>query len=337
MATPGDSSDKKVAKSKLYFIIATVLLFLLALLWSVDGSFFYLISGPVVFFFYLGLRNLPNQQRERPHQRQEQPRYSNPEPSFGDRVESYIRSEQSDFNKSNSKLPPSRNTKRLFVGCIVVAVFGFFFISLIISIFASEDISYYEIAEQYYYSQAYDSAYVNYEMASKEDAQDDKPFIGMGNVAFDMNRFDSAVSSYNQALSINPDNSDIQYKKGLAFYYQQKYDQAAQTFMDLFQKDPAYFDALQKLGDVYYDQKRYEEALKYYDQAYANGVRNNWICYVSGYLYEVKGNTKKAIDLYKEALSYDSTEVDIYTRLGTLLPGSDGDFFRKKAAERSQQ
>lgn len=337
MATPDDSSEKKLAKSKRYFIIATVLLFLLALLWSVDGSFFYLISGPVVFFFYLGLRNLPTQPREQPYQRQEQHRHSNAEPSFGDRVESYIRSEQSDLNQSNSNLPPSRKTKRLFVGCIIVAVFGFFLISLIISIFASEDISYYQIAEQYYYSQAYDSAYVNYELASKEDEQDDRPFIGMGNVAFDMNRFDSAVSSYNQALSINPDNSEIQYKKGLAFYYQQKYDEAAQTFTNLFQKDPTYFDALQKLGDVYYDQKRYEEALKYYDLAYANGVRNNWICYVSGYLYEVKGNTTKAVGLYKEALSYDSTVVDIYARLGLLLPGSDGDFFRKKAAEGGQQ
>jgi tetratricopeptide (TPR) repeat protein len=329
METPTNPEQRKSAKAKLYFTIAIVLLFVLALMWSVDGSFFFLISGPVVFFFYLGFRNLPTEQKERP---------SNTGSSFGDEVESFIRKKRVDFGQSNPQSPQSQKTKRLFVGCIiVVAVFSLVFIPLVISIFASEEITYYDVAEQYYGSGSYDSAYVNYEKASKEDAADAKPFIGMGNAAFDMSRLDSAVSAYDRALSINPDNSEVLYKKGLALYYQKKYEQAAQTLTNLFQKDPTYFDALLKLGDVYYDQKRYDEALKYYDQAYANGVRNNWICYVSGYLYEVKGNTRKAISLYKEALSYDSTEVDIYARLGTLLPGSDGDFFRRKAAEGSQQ
>ncbi len=141
----------------------------------------------------------------------------------------------------------------------------------------------------------------------------------------------------NLGLTINPDNADVQYKKGLILYYQKKYDQSAQTFTTLFENDPTYFDALLKLGDVYYDQQRYNDALKYYDQAYENGLRNNWICYVRGYLYQEKGETKKAIELYKEALSYDSSVVDIYGRLGVLLSGSEGDFFRAKANEGSQQ
>jgi tetratricopeptide (TPR) repeat protein len=338
METPSDPEQSKSAKAKLYFTIAIVLLFVLALMWSVDGSFFYLISGPIVFFFYLGFRNLPKEQEEKSYQNHEQPRYSNTNSSFGDEVESFIRKKQADFGQSIPKSPQSQSTKRFVIGCIiVVAIFSLFFIPLVISIFASEEITYYEVAEQYYNSGSLDSAYLNYEKASKEDATDDRPFIGMGNAALEMNRLDSAVSSYEMALSINPDNSDAQYKKGLALYYQAKYEQAAQTLTNLFQKDPTYFDALQKLGDVHYDQKRYDEALKYYDQAYANGIRNNWICYVSGYLYEMKGNTKKAVSLYREALSYDSTVVDIYARLGTLLPGSDGDFFRRKAAERGQQ
>ena len=340
METPGNSEQNNQAKAKLYFIIAIVLIFVLALMWSVDGSFFYLISGPVLFFFYLGFRNLPSKQSNAQYRSQERPRYpgtSTSSPSFGDVFGSFFKKKQTEFTSNGPKSPQSKLGKGLFVGCLAVTMFFLFFISFIVSLFGSEEVSYYDVGEQYYSSREFDSAYVNYERASKQDEADDKPFIGMGNVAFEMNRFDSALVSYDQALQINSDNSEIQFKKGLILYYQKKYDQAAQTLTSLFEKDPTYFDALQKLGDVYYDQKRYDEALKYYDQAYANGVRNNWICYVTGYLYEVKGNTQKAISLYKESLRYDSTEVDIYSRLGTLLPGTDGDFFRSEANKRSQQ
>ncbi len=334
MESTNQPDQDKSSKSKLYFIIAIVLLFVLALTWSVDGSFFYLISGPIGFFFYLGFRNLPSKQKDTRYQDQERPRYSDTSTtttsSFGDAFESFFKKKQTEFTSNDPTSPPSKFGKRFFVGCISVTMFFLFFISFIVSLFGSEELNYYDVAEQYYNSQEFDSAYVNYERASKEDEADDKPFIGMGNVAFELNRLDSALVSYDQALQINSNSSEIQFKRGLILYYQKKYDQAAQTLAGLFEKDPTYFDALQKLGDVYYDQKRYDEALKYYDQAYANGVRNNWICYVSGYLYEEKGNTQKAISLYKEALSYDSTVVDIYSRLGTLLPGTDGDFLGEK-------
>ena len=337
METPGNPERNNQAKAKLYFTIAIVLLFMLALMWSVDGSFFYLISGPIVFFFYLGFRNLPSKQSDTRYQNQERPRRSDNSPSLGDAFESFFKKNKTESTSDDAKSPQSKFGKPFFVGCIAITMFFLFFISFIVSLFGSEDVSYYDVAEQYYNSRAFDSAYINYERASKEDEADDKPFIGMGNVAFEMNRFDSALVSYDHALVIDQENSEIQFKKGLILYYQKKYDQAVQTLTGLFEKDPTYFDALQKLGDIYYDQKRFDEALKYYDQAYANGERNDWICYVTGYLYEMKGDTKKAIDLYKESLSYDSSEIDIYARLGTLLPGTDGDFFRREANKRSQQ
>jgi hypothetical protein len=49
------------------------------------------------------------------------------------------------------------------------------------------------------------------------------------------------------------------------------------------------------------------------------------------YIYDTKGEYNKAINLYQEALSYDSSVVDIYTRLGELLPGADGNPYRSKA------
>ena len=55
------------------------------------------------------------------------------------------------------------------------------------------------------------------------------------------------------------------------------------------------------------------------------------------YVYETKGNNDKAIQLYKETLEYDDTIADVYSRLGTLIPGSEGDAYRTKAAELAAQ
>jgi hypothetical protein len=49
------------------------------------------------------------------------------------------------------------------------------------------------------------------------------------------------------------------------------------------------------------------------------------------YIYDTKGDNSKAIGLYQEALQYDSTIVDIYKRLGELLPNDEGNYYRTQA------
>src|SRR6188768_1747777 len=114
METPSKPEQSKSAKAKLYFIIAIALLFLLALMWSVDGSFFYLISGPIVFFFYLGFRNLPSKQSDTRYRNQERPRYSNTSTStsFGDAFQSFFKKGQTEFTSNDPKSPQSKFGKR---------------------------------------------------------------------------------------------------------------------------------------------------------------------------------------------------------------------------------
>jgi hypothetical protein len=54
-------------------------------------------------------------------------------------------------------------------------------------------------------------------------------------------------------------------------------------------------------------------------------------------LYIQQGNNQKAIALYQEALTYDSTDGYTYGRLGSLIQGEDGNYYRTKAAEYRQQ
>jgi hypothetical protein len=50
------------------------------------------------------------------------------------------------------------------------------------------------------------------------------------------------------------------------------------------------------------------------------------------YIYDTKSQAQKAIPLYKEAISMDTTRTDIYRRLGELVPGEEGNLYRQKAA-----
>ena len=91
-------------------------------------------------------------------------------------------------------------------------------------------------------------------------------------------------------------------------------------------------------GDCYYAMRQFDEALSWYEKAYENeGSRSRILCHIMAYLYDTKGNTARAIDLYKEALNYDSSVVEIHKRLGELLPGPDGEYYRTQAISLEQK
>ena len=91
-------------------------------------------------------------------------------------------------------------------------------------------------------------------------------------------------------------------------------------------------------GDTHYTQKNYDEALSYYEPAYENGARSRDLCWIMAWIYdEQKKDIAKAIPLYKEALTYDDTVVDIYTRLSQITQEPEAGEYRKKVAELQQQ
>jgi hypothetical protein len=52
---------------------------------------------------------------------------------------------------------------------------------------------------------------------------------------------------------------------------------------------------------------------------------------VLGYLYDTKGETERAIALYKEAVDMAPNKADVFERLGQLIPGPEGEEFRMQA------
>lgn len=341
---PNTNSNRQ-NKSKVYFILGYVFLLMMALFSSVDTSIVYILLGLSVYFLFLGFYTRPSQQNFR-----EPFKPSNKYPgaettTFSDTVKNIFQQKQSNktFSAKTVANPTTPEANRRIVTLVILAIFATFIIFFIGSIFSSsgewdESTLYFQTAEQNYWSGNYDSAYLNYRKAWRLNEEYVEAMVGYGNVLAVRKQSDSAIIMFDKALQLNPDYKEASYNKASAYYNQEKYNESIEVLKPVLEKNTDYYDAMLLIGDCYYALKQFEDAINWYGNAYENGgARSHALCYIMAYIYDTNGDYGRAIDLYKEALSYDSTVVDIYKRLGELLPNEDGNYYRTQAVKLQQQ
>lgn len=242
-----------------------------------------------------------------------------------------LKGQQTAYQPAN----PQRRSAAVAV-IIAVSVFTIILVVTLSSLFSDdgsmEAYGYFQTADNHYYNQQYDSARMNYRRAWQVNPKYAEAYVGYGKALVLQGQPDSAIIVFDQALAIEPDLKEASYEKAQVFANQKKYDEAIVILKQLVADYPDYEDARLTLGDCYYSQNKYDEALPFYESVYVNAnSRSHILCYIMAYIYDSKGNLPKAIPLYQEALQYDSTVVDIYKRLGELIPGEDGNVYRTKA------
>lgn len=341
-------TPKPPNKSRSYFIIGFILLFVMAATWSLDNSFVYSSFGAAVFFFFLAFYNRPGQaapgyQKRPGHYSSRQ--YSSRNKDIVTEILDSLKGKGSHATKAHPQSRPQQlENSRRFVMMVILFI-GSIFLIIIMAVLFTDDTTeevvyankFYEKAEQARYAGNYDSSEYYYRKALADDPENLDALNGLGILSLNRQRYDMAVNQFDDALRVNPDYQYARYNKALTLYYQHNYRRSLSETFDLLRRTPDYFEGMQLAGDNYYDQQRYDSAKYWYDQGYDAGLRNAWICHVLGYLYDRNGETPRAAELYKEALSYDSTKVDVYVRLGEIYPGQDGGFYRTKAAQLKQR
>jgi tetratricopeptide (TPR) repeat protein len=327
-------------KSRTYFVIGFALLFVMAITWSLDNSIVYASFGGAVFFFFLSYSNRTRQpnanyQRASGEHRQEKS-------TISDLFDS-IKEPKGQRSSKAKTFNPQLDNSRKFAMMVMLFIGGIFFIIVVSVIFADDSAvaeidstELYNKAEAARYAGNYDSSEYYYRKILKDDPENLDALNGIGIVSLNRQRYDQAANQFDDALRIDPDYEFARYNKALTFYYQKNYRKSLGEAFNLLQRSPDYYDAMQLAGDNYYDQQRYDSAKYWYGEGYTSGVRNAWICHVLGYLCDRDKETERAIELYKEAVSFDESKTDVYVRLGELLPGKEGDEYRAKAAALKQ-
>lgn len=324
-----EAEDDRAGKRKVWLIVLCVSLTLLAIFWSVDPSIFYILTGFSAFCFYKVLqnRNLDSDESEFKKTYQQQKEYY-PKPSFWDELKFVF------SNKTASRSPGNQN--RLVK--LVIAIFvGLIFLSVIIPILFSDgspsDYYAHQTGKDFYDRQEYDSAIYYYGIAIKNEPDNPDLYLERGNAFLNADKLDSAMLDYEKTLSIDPDYEGAVHGKGLVYYNRKQYKSAIEAGELAVSLNPECNDARLLVGDGFYNSSQLDSAMRWYEEAYAKGYRSAGLSHVMAYIYDNKGQTQKAIPLYKEAISYDTTRTNIYGRLGELIPGEEGNVYRQKAAQ----
>jgi tetratricopeptide (TPR) repeat protein len=305
-----------------------------AFFWALDRTLAYVLFGAACFFLALFVYNrfATADEHSRHYNRSEtqQQKYSPPT----------IRTPKSSTQPgAPASMPSMESLKGMAVIIIVISATAlgaaFFYFIWSAADVQDELLPYdaYNKAEEFYALQQYDSAYYYYKYACNHDEYLDEAWLGLGNTHYMQMRYDSALYFYERAAQADTEAFQPKYSIAWWYYARQQYQQSIDKISEFEADFQEQGDLWQLLGDDYYELGKHDEALPNYEKAYAIGNRGRWLCHVMAYLYDKKGDIQTAIRLYKEALTYDENVLEIYNRLGELLPGNEGESYRIRAAE----
>lgn len=337
MEPHSESEEHYARKRKLWRIVFVICLVSLSFLWSVDRSFVYFLLGGAAFSLFRTL----------------QLRFTKSETNTAipaeENYEAYAPSQswmiwedlKAIFRKGSSG-PQTPQQVKVFI-TLILAFIGFIFFSIILTVLFSDDSpdtyasDQYQKATDLYNNQQYDSAAYYYGQVLRNDPENAGLYYERGNAFLNADKGDSALVMYDQVLALEPQHEQAQFNKASIYYNRKSYRAAIDETKKILAYNPDYVDGMLLIGDSFYNQSQLDSALRWYEGAYVQGYRSAILCHLMAYIYDVKGQTDKSIDLYREAIGQDSSIVDIYTRLGELVPGEEGSWFRQKAAQLQQQ
>ncbi len=131
-----------------------------------------------------------------------------------------------------------------------------------------------------------------------------------------------AVDHYQTAITINPNpqwTSVVAQTLGYIFQENTKdLDAAISSYQNAYNLNPNDFDIYINLGNVFFEKGSYDNALVVYKKALEANPHNSRLHCNLGYLYWGKGNIEEAVKEYEKAIKYDNTYDIAYNNLGVI-------------------
>lgn len=147
-----------------------------------------------------------------------------------------------------------------------------------------------------------EEAIKHYTISIDKDSDFVEPYINLGILYSDRGRA-MAADYFNGALNIEPDNVNAMYLLGLHYQEQEKYDKAVSSYQNIIAVNPDYPHSYYNIGYIaLVYQENYGKAIEYMNKAIEVQPAFYRAYYNLGYAHELKGDYQKAREAYKKSL-----------------------------------
>ena len=164
----------------------------------------------------------------------------------------------------------------------------------------------------------YRAASNSFAKAVIKNAKDPLPYLLLGASLYWTGQVDDAISEYNEALRLDPQNAMAYQLLGIASGWKGDVPQAQAYFLKANALDPDKADTHMNLGSTYAVQRNLDKALEHFRRAAELAPREPLYHYQLGTLYEALGRDEQAEDSFKKALRLFPYYEDAQLSLGAL-------------------
>lgn len=149
----------------------------------------------------------------------------------------------------------------------------------------------------------------------EENASFSHGYASRGLFYYNAANYDSALSDFNKALKLNPENIDNLFNLALCHEKLKNTDRAAELFLTLTERDPGHSGAYFNLGNLQFKQRLFDEAIIYYTLAHHYNSSNASILYNRALAYyKIKQIKKACLDMTEVKKLDSSLANDFYEK-----------------------
>jgi tetratricopeptide (TPR) repeat protein len=178
---------------------------------------------------------------------------------------------------------------------------------------------YINLGDLYWNLKRYDEAETAFRKALELDPEDGDAHNGLGNLFSELERYDEAEIAYRKALELDPKFVYAHNGLGNVLTDLERYDEAETAYRKALELDPEYGDAYHGLGNVHRDLERYDEAETAYRKALDLDPEYVYAYHGLGNVLSDLERYDEAETAYRKALDLDPEFVYAHNGLGDVL------------------
>jgi len=180
-------------------------------------------------------------------------------------------------------------------------------------------LGFFNLANTYYALRKLNEADLNYQMAAGRDSSDDRIFNNWGTVLRDKGALEEAVSCFQKAIQLNPDNANAYHNLGNVLTDLGRIEGAIRCYQKSVEINPSNKVHYKSLGNALREKGELEEALNILSLALDRFPEDPEIHYSLGAALKAKGQLDEAAKCYRKAIQLNPDLSETYYNLGNVF------------------